>query len=69
MDKINWFGSPSGSVSGYVSPFFRIYKSKGQLILFIFDDRPESIPINSVRHGKIRAKKYLDDKIYEKFGE
>ncbi|MCK4792088.1 MAG: hypothetical protein KAV87_50635 [Desulfobacteraceae bacterium] len=69
MDKIHWFKSTKESCRGYVYPFFKIYKSKGNWILFIFDDRPESIPIESVRQGKIKAKKYLDAKIYEKFGE
>ena len=69
MDKIHWFNNSNGSVRGLISPYFKIYKSKGNWILFIFDDRPESIPIESVRQGKIKAKKYLDDKIYEKFGE
>ena len=69
MDKIQWIKNPSGSLTGLVTPWFKIYESKGQLILFIMNDRPQSIPIKSVRQGKIKAKKYLDAKIYEKFGE
>ena len=69
MDKIHWFEVTKETCRGFVFPFFRIYKANGKLILFIFDDRPESIPIKSVRQGKIKAKKYLNNKIYEKFGE
>jgi hypothetical protein len=69
MDKIQWFGSTNETCRGFVLPHFKIYRNNGKLILFIFDDRPKSIPIKSVRQGKVRAKKYLDAKIYEKFGE
>ena len=74
MDKIQWFknvitNEALDSIDGFIFPYFQIYKKNGQLILFIFDDRPQSIPIKSVRQGKIRAKKYLDAKVYEKFGE
>ena len=70
MDKVNWYkGRDENNWSGLLFPNFRIYKSNGQLTLFIMDDRPQSIPIESVRQGKIKAKKYLDDKIYKKFGE
>ena len=65
MDKVNWFDYSGGGCRGCVFPYFRIYESNGQLALFILDDRPESIPIKSVRQGKIKAKKYLDNKLYE----
>ena len=68
MDKIHWHKNPSGSLTGLIEPWFKIYKSNGQLILFIMADRPESIPIKSERQGKIRAKKYLDAKLYEMYG-
>lgn len=74
MDKIHWFqNSKSKNISpescrGHIFPFFNIRRDNGQLTLFILDDRPQSIPIESVRQGKIKAKKYLDAKIYEKFG-
>ena len=70
MEKIHWHkGRDKDDWRGRLFPNFRIYKSNGKLILFIMNDRPESIPIKSVRQGKIKAKKYLDAKIYEKFGE
>lgn len=69
MDKIQWFGSTNETCRGFVLPHFRIYRVKGNLVLFIFDDRPQSIPIESVRQGKIKAKKYLDNKIYDVFGD
>ena len=72
MDKINWFDSrdEEKTLRGVISPYFRIVNySNGDIILHIFDDRPQSIKVKSVRQGKIKAKKYLDAKIYEKFGE
>ena len=70
MDKINWYkGRDKDDWRGRLFPNFRIYKINGRLFLLIMDDRPEYIPIKSVAQGKIKAKKYLDDKIYEKFGE
>ena len=69
MDKIEWYkGRDEDDWRGRLFPSFRIYKSNGQLILFIMDDRPQSIPIKSVRQGKIKAKKYLDAKLYELYG-
>lgn len=68
MDKVHWFESTKASHRGYLFPYFKIYKSNGKWILFIFDDRPQSIPIKSVRQGKIKAKKYLDNKLYDLYG-
>ena len=69
MDKINWYGGrDEDEHRGRLFPHFRIYRLGGQLTLFIMDDRPQSIPIKSVRQGKIRAKKYLDAKLYEMYG-
>ena len=69
MDKINWHkGRDEDDWRGRLFPNFRIYRSNGQLILFIMNDRPESIPIKSVRQGKIKAKKYLDNILYELYG-
>jgi hypothetical protein len=70
MDNIYWLDSDEGMLKGVIHPYFRITKYKSnEIYLYIFDDRPQAIKVKSVRQGKIKAKKYLDAKIYEKFGE
>lgn len=71
MDKIHWFDSrdEKETLKGVISPYFRIIKhSNGDVFLHIFDDHPQAIKIKSVRQGKIKAKKYLDKKLYELYG-
>ncbi|TET22355.1 MAG: hypothetical protein E3J76_04825 [Candidatus Aminicenantes bacterium] len=71
MEKIHWFEEEfEGDWNGYVFPKFKIYEDLDHnLRLFIMDDRPQSIIIKSVRQGKVKAKKYLDKKLFEEFGE
>jgi len=60
MAKIHWFKQDDGKWKGHLFPLFLIYAGKDfELTLFIFDDKPQSIPIKSVQQGKIIAAKYL----------
>lgn len=69
MDKIYW---TKGTVdaSGFIFPYFVIFKDKKKLYLTIYDSpgKKRKIPIYSMKNGKDMAAKYLKGKVFEEFG-
>ena len=64
MAKIHWFEQEEeGDWEGYVFPKFKIYEGLDHnLRLFIMDSRPQSIRIDSVQEGKVKAAKHLKER-------